>query len=72
MEEAVSVLFSVTLSILVRAKYYWIGMHMSGKQRFLAGVGLILRGVFTSREIYGSTENAGSTMESQKTDTKAL
>ena len=51
--EALFVLFSVVLSILVRTKYYWIGMHMYGKHPFLEGVGLILRGVLT-REFYGS------------------
>jgi hypothetical protein len=30
---------------LVRTKYYWIGMHMSGKQPILSGVGHILHGV---------------------------
>jgi hypothetical protein len=51
--EALFVLFSVVVSILIRTKYFWIGMHMSKKRPFLAGVGLNLRGVFT-REIYGS------------------
>jgi hypothetical protein len=51
--EALFVLFSVVLSILIRTKYFWIGMHMSKKRPFLAGVGLNLRGVLT-REIYGS------------------
>ncbi len=41
------------LSVLVRMKNCCIGMHMSGKRLFLAGVGLYLQGVLT-REIYGS------------------
>ena len=32
--EALFVLFSVVLSILFTTKYYWIGMHMSGKRPF--------------------------------------
>ena len=42
--EALFVLFLVVLSILVRTKYkyFWIGMHMSWRQPFLAGlVGLM-------------------------------
>jgi hypothetical protein len=44
----------VVLSVLVRTKNCWIGMHMSGKRPFMAGVGLNLQGVLT-REIYGSS-----------------
>lgn len=52
--EAHSILYLVVLSNLLRVWCERISMHMSRKNPFLIGVGLLLRGVL-NREFYGST-----------------